>query len=280
MTSSEQRSGWERINESARPDYYVHTLATITGWEFVQEYKQLSYTLLQLEPGARVLDVGCGMGDDVAQLADRVGPAGRAIGVDLSQKMIAQAQQRHRGLPQSEFQVADASALPFADGSFHACRADRVFQHLARREQALAELIRVLQPGGRLVCIDPDWETLVFDLPDRQLTRKVCAAICDRVKNGWAAHQMARMAADAGLVELAVRPVTSILNDLVLARAVLEMDVALQELEERGVLSAEELRRWWALLEEVNGAGRFFGAMTGFITFAKKPAYATVSSLG
>ncbi len=274
MTSSEQRSGWERINESSRPDYYVHTLATITGWEFVQEYKQLSYALLQLGPGDWVLDMGCGMGDDVAQLAERVGYTGRAIGIDLSQEMIAQARQRHQHLPQSEFQVADATALPFPDASFQACRADRVFQHLARREQALAELVRVLRPGGRLVCIDPDWETLVFDLPDRPLTRKVCAAISDRVKNGWAAHQTARMAADAGLTELAVRPITSILNDLALARAVLEMDVALQELGDRGVLSADELRRWWALLEEVNAAGRFFGAMTGFITFARKPEIA------
>lgn len=272
MTASEQRSDWERINESSRPDYYLQTLATITGWEFVQEYKQLSYALLQLEPGGHVLDVGCGTGDDVAQLAERVGCTGSAVGVDLSQEMIAQARRRYQeSLPQTEFQVADASSLPFDDGVFHGCRADRVFQHLAQRERALRELVRVLRPGGRLVCIDPDWETLVFDLPDRALTRKVCAAITDRVKNGWAAHQTARMAAEAGMIEVAVRPITSVLNDLNLARAVLEMDTALKDLEERGALTAEELRAWWAQLEAVNQTGYFFGAMTGFMTVAKKP---------
>jgi len=269
----EARSEWERLDEGGDADYFVRTLSEITAWDFVREYKEKSFALLGLAPGRAVLDVGCGLGDDVIALRERVSPSGRAVGIDLSGELIERARQaaQEQGVA-VELEQANAEDLPFEDGAFDSCRSDRVLQHLSDRERAIAEMSRVLVPGGHLVTIDPDWETLVFDLPDRALTRTICRAMCDRVHNGWAAHQTPGLLLAAGFEEIGVVPVTSVLTDLAAARAVLEMDAALEDMVGRGALDRETVSRWYEMVERAEAEGRFFNGMTGFITHARKPS--------
>ena len=101
-------------------------------------------------------------------MVSRVLPSGRVVGVDNSQIMINEAQKRSTslGLP-VEFRRGDVTGLPFDNGVFDATRADRVFQHLADPEKALHEMIRVTRPGGTVGVLDPDWETLVVDSPNK-----------------------------------------------------------------------------------------------------------------
>ena len=124
------------------------------------EQKRATFAAQKLGPGMRVLDVGCGTGDDVRAIAGIVGPNGRAAGVDRSRTMIEEA--RARGVPaNAEFALAEAGALPFEEASFDAARAERVFQHLAQPEPAARELYRVLKPGGTALLLDQDWESLI-----------------------------------------------------------------------------------------------------------------------
>src|SRR5215211_3278574 len=71
---------------------------------------------LGLEPGDAALDVGCGTGDDLSSLAAVVGPAGRVVGVDRSETLVAEARSRTRGSPGVEVLVGDAQALPCCEG--------------------------------------------------------------------------------------------------------------------------------------------------------------------
>jgi ubiquinone/menaquinone biosynthesis C-methylase UbiE len=104
-----------------------------------------------------VLDVGCWAGDGLRSLAEFVGATGRVVGVDTSKAMLAEARARTEGLA-VECRVGDAHRLEFATDTFDACRADRVFQHLERPREALAELVRVTRPGGWIVVMDPALE--------------------------------------------------------------------------------------------------------------------------
>src|SRR5262245_29518455 len=114
MVTAHPRSDFTDIDRSADPGGFVRVLDALTALDCIRTYKQRSFELLDLQPGASVLDLGCGTGEDVQDLARLVGPSGRVVGVDCSETVIAQARARVVGttLPVM-FQVADADALPF-----------------------------------------------------------------------------------------------------------------------------------------------------------------------
>ena len=109
----------------------------------------------ELEPGARALDVCCGTGDLALELARRVGPAGEVIGCDFSEPMLelARAKAAGRGA-EVRFEWADALELPYEDAGFDAVTVGFGVRNLSELDRGLAEMSRVLRPGGRLAILE------------------------------------------------------------------------------------------------------------------------------
>src|SRR5215218_7947343 len=112
--------------------------------------------LAQLAPGAAALDVCCGTGDLALELAGRVGPDGSVVGCDFSEPMLgaARAKGERRGSGRVRFEWADALELPYPDASFDAATIGFGARNLADLDRGLAELRRVVRPGGRLVILE------------------------------------------------------------------------------------------------------------------------------
>ena len=133
----------------------------VAGW--LMSFGQLpairrkSLAVAGLQPGERVLDVGCGPGSLTVPAARKVGKDGKAAGIDASPEMIdvATRKAKNQGLG-IDFRVAPIEALPFGDGEFDVVLSSLMLHHLPDdvKAQGLAEIIRVLKPGGRLVAID------------------------------------------------------------------------------------------------------------------------------
>ena len=104
-----------------------------------------------LMPGGAAIDVACGSGKLTAQLAKRVGPDGRAVGLDFSARMLEIARRDHRGI---EFIEGDALNLPFDDASFDASTIAFGLRNLADPVRGLREMARVTKPGGRAVVLE------------------------------------------------------------------------------------------------------------------------------
>jgi demethylmenaquinone methyltransferase / 2-methoxy-6-polyprenyl-1,4-benzoquinol methylase len=110
----------------------------------------------ELAPGQTALDVCCGTGDLALALAEGVGPTGEVLGCDFSEPMLDLAREKAaaRGLGQARFEWADALELPYQDGRFDAVTVGFGARNLADLERGLAEMRRVLAPGGRMVILE------------------------------------------------------------------------------------------------------------------------------
>ncbi len=130
--------------------------------------------------GEQVLDVGVGPGLLAREVARLVGENGRLVGLDNAPAMVAAAAQRLSDFAQVQIRHGDASKLDFVDGAFDAAVSTQVYEYVSDMPQALAELHRVLRPGGRALILDTDWRSLVWHSSD--------TARMDRVLACWDAH--------------------------------------------------------------------------------------------
>jgi SAM-dependent methyltransferase len=135
------------------------------------------YLLPYLEPGMRLLDVGCGPGTITADLARALAP-GPVVGIDASPTVIEEA----RALPAPggaarppTFEVGDVYTLPFEDGTFDVVHAHQVLQHLGEPLSALAEMRRVCRPGGVVAVRDADYPTFRHFPEVPGITRAIAA---------------------------------------------------------------------------------------------------------
>jgi arsenite methyltransferase len=115
---------------------------------------QLPIEWLDIPTGGVALDVGSGPGNVTASLARAAGSDGLALGVDISEPMLARAVSAEAG-PNVGFLRADAQQLPFRDGSFDAVTSLAVLQLIPNPSATLAEIVRVLKPGGRVAIMVP-----------------------------------------------------------------------------------------------------------------------------
>jgi ubiquinone/menaquinone biosynthesis C-methylase UbiE len=261
--------GFRTADQTTDINFLFRFLDIADATESVQGYRREMFDLAPATSGQQVLDVGCGIGYSAMQLAEVVGPSGHVVGIDKNEVFIREAQRRadERGLP-ATFQVGDAVHLELPDNSFDLCRTERMLMYLDQPGQGLDELVRVLRPGGALVIFEFDYDAIIFDSPDKELTRRIGRIIGDSVPSGWAGRQAQRLFKQRGLQEVTTVPKLLTSN---YAGFKLVFGGTLDESVKAGKLDAEELAGWWSALEQAEQAGHFYVGMLGFVVAGRKP---------
>ena len=260
--------GFQSVDAAADFAVFSSCLTLIDSLPFFAECKRASYDLIGAAPGRRILEVGCGLGDDAASLARLVAPGGSVVAVD----------ERHGDVAGLSFDVADAARLPFDDASFDACRVDRVLQHIADPAPAVRAMVRVLRAGGVLVAYDNDWETLTVDCLDRELTRTVLNAWCDRFPSGWIGRRLVPLFLQAGLLDVVTYPKTLVLRELGVADRIFSLLSTAERLAEARLISRRDANRWSDALRTADAQGRFFTSYTGFLVSGIRPVPLTAAA--
>ena len=159
--------------------------------------QQEALAALNLQHGDRFLDVGCGTGAAVRTAAEVVE---RSVGADLSPEMIARARELAAGIPAAEFVVSDSESLPFPTAAFTALLCSSSFHHYPNATAALAEMARVLEPGGRIAIADGVGDRLVARVADRILRRVDHSHI-----RLYGSAELVELVAAAGFTDVATR---------------------------------------------------------------------------
>jgi SAM-dependent methyltransferase len=149
--------------------------------------------------------VGCGLGEAALALAQDLGDDGEIVGVDRSERMLRVARSKAAAARcRVRFSVGDASALDEPDDSFDAARSERTLQWLPDPSAAVAEIVRVVRPGGRISLIDTDWSTFRIDVGDDALSAIVRHAMgTERGRPSNVGGRLPELVAAAGCVLLA-----------------------------------------------------------------------------
>jgi len=165
-------------------------------------------------PGTRVLDAGCGNGIETGPYADRL----VVCGIDYQPTYIAHCRAAY---PRARYAVADLGRLCFADASFDLIVLNQVIEHLAEPVRVVAELARVLGPGGRLLVATPNyggfgwplveatyhrWCVGEFDAEENHVTRYRSASLREHLGASLVVEQVRTICASLILVGAARKP--------------------------------------------------------------------------
>jgi ubiquinone/menaquinone biosynthesis C-methylase UbiE len=254
------------VDDTADPDFYIRFMEEAHRIPDIVTSRMLSTAMLHLRPGHRVLDMGCGPALDAADLAARIGPRGELVGVDASAAMIAAARQRGAGLDTpTRFEIGSAYDLPFQDASFDACRAERLFMHLAQPERALHEMRRVTRTGGRVCVVDYDFQSFLIDHPGPSTTETLVRGFADDLADGGVGRKLRRMFVNARFPdpEITLHPVrfNHEFNELLFAGY-------LSRLQADGRLRPDQVQTWWDQLQTTVDDQTYFVAITSVIAAA------------
>jgi len=230
--------------------------------------------LLEIQAGERVLEVGCGSGAVLRDVAGRLGPYGRAVGLDYSAALLAVARElaEQVGLADRiELREGDARALPFGDAEFDAVLAVTTLCHIPEAERAIDEIVRVTRPGGRVGVFARDTDSMIITHPDRPLTRRIVAANSDYASvEGWLGRRLPRLLTRAGLVDVRVRAFTTIEvgpSGFHATAAEWAADTAVQV----NAISEDERQAWLTALHAEQEAGEFVASLTKLFVWGAKP---------
>jgi ubiquinone/menaquinone biosynthesis C-methylase UbiE len=221
-----------------------------------------SYELLGLSPGNTVVDVGCGAGHAVAELADaRL----KAIGVDPDPDAIAAARAR---TADAMFHVARSDELPLEDESVDGYRAARLFHLLADPLPTLTEATRVLRPGGRIVLVGQDYGFILLDGTDQDLTDVVLLGLESRTPAPRAARSYRDLLLDHGFRDAEVVVHHEVVTDY--AQLAKQLESAATAAVDKALITQQDADDWLADQADRGRRNRFLAILPTLLVAATR----------
>ena len=262
---------WIQIDRTEDPRFFVNLLDATRArlLKRARTSPREYFAPLGLRPGLNVLDVGCGTGDFLRLLAPIVSP-GTAVGVDLSETMIAEAVQRSaENIDNLSFRVGSALDLPFQVGSFDRILATQVLLHIPDPWRVLAEMKRVLAPSGVISISEIDWGTLVVQSSNNELGRRFSDLACKELRNGLIIRELPGQLREFGFNHIVILPEVEVTQDLG-AFYTWFVEPSLQHFKRIGAFSQAEADVFLADLKERARHGRYFFSRTYYTILASQ----------
>ncbi|MGX9882777.1 methyltransferase domain-containing protein [Streptomyces sp. NPDC002276] len=236
----------------------------------VRRLRAWAHDALDPRAGERALDIGSGTGSTTRELAAAVGDGGSALGVEPNPGLRTIAQERAAEADNpARFTDGDALSLPVPDASVDLVWCERVLQHLAEPDKAVAEMARVLRPGGRVALLDTDWATTILHPGDPEIMAALTSGALTGAANPYAGRRLVGQLSAAGFV-VDDRGSQALLQD---HRSVVWPLIRMlgESAVRRGALTEAQRDRAYADLTEAAEQGALHMSVTMFAVVAHRP---------
>jgi ubiquinone/menaquinone biosynthesis C-methylase UbiE len=265
---------FRHVDVQANADALIHALELRGRTPAQARIRRRFLRLCGARPGERVLEVGCGSGVVLRDLAARVGRRGEVVGVDPSRRAIAAARRLCPRQPRQApiaLRVADGMDLPFRAARFDLAVAVTVVLHVGDPAGLVREMTRVVRPGGRVALQDQDFGTLALAHPDRELTDRILRGVIGRIyEEPYSGRRLPTLLRAAGLTD--VRLETDVYQDTVLApysKTFIERRA--EQAVRFGIVDARTAQRWLDGFTALVAAGAFVMTLNFFSAVGVKP---------
>lgn len=237
----------------------------------IVKQRQKTLRTLDLQPGEKVYDIGCGVGFLAHEMALLVGESGKVIGSDQNPEMIIYAQKRCEELQQTEFYEGDAAHLTAEDQHFDAVSCTQVLLYVEDVPKVLSEMRRILKPGGRVVIVETDWRGVVLNCADDALTKKIFSAWDSSVPSPNLPAYLGPLLRKHGFSNIEVEAVPILNTEYTSSNFSYDMMkwISKNAVKKR-VLDETERSKWLEDIEERERSGSYFFCVNRFLFSARK----------
>jgi len=180
-------------------------LSMIYQTDDIREMQRQYRVWFDPRPGEKILDVGCGTGINDLALSKLVGPSGKIVGIDNSEAMLAIARTK-ASAENIEYQLKAVEEMDFPEDCFDGIVCTQVLGYVSAPVQTIRDMLRVLNPAGRIFISEADWDTLIYSIPDKELQRKVTLSFSDHHGDGWIGRRLLSLCRQAGGKEIEMHP--------------------------------------------------------------------------
>lgn len=220
--------------------------------------KESSYTYFENINNGTIIDLGCGAGKDVIEMAKLVSPSTKVIGIDHDPVMLDQGKADAKGMDNVEFILSEAYPLQFDDESVNGLRTERVVQHLKEPQKVIDEIARILAPGSPFVILETDWHSLSLYTPHTDTQKKLNAYLTDtKINNGFAAKKLTSYLKQSNFKDIKFQIHPFILTTLDEANQYLWIEKMIQETAEKGFISQQEFDKLYEAMKQADAEGYF-----------------------
>ena len=254
-------------------------LSMIYQTEDIQEMQRQYRVWFDPKPGETILAVGCGTGVNVLAISKLLGPSGKVVGIDNSPAMLSVARSS-ASADNVEYRQMAVEEMDFPEASFDGIVCTQVLGYVADPVPVIRSLLRVAKPGGRVFVAETDWDTLSYNIPDKELQRKVTISFTDHHGDGWVGRRLYTICRQAGAAEAGgVAGVKDIeLHPYVIHNAEYSIRkyggplsyVIRDYLLRSKKCSQEEVERWLKLLSDAFDDHTYFFSLSRFVCILRK----------
>jgi ubiquinone/menaquinone biosynthesis C-methylase UbiE len=245
-------------------------LSMIYQTEDIKEMQRQYRVWFDPRPGEAILDVGCGTGVNALAISKLVGPDGKVVAIDNSAAMLAVAREK-ASAENVEYRLLAVEEMDFPEGSFDGVVCTQVLGYVADPVAVIRSVLRVVKPGGRVFVAETDWDTLAYNIPDKELQRKVTLSFSDHHGDGWVGRRLQTICREAGAEQIELHPYVIHNAEYSIRKYGGPLSYVIRDYLLRSKkCTPDEVQRWLKLLSDAFDDHSYFFSLTRVVCILRK----------